>query len=1645
MAELSKAIARLMEERERAQPQAAVTDPPKLRDVLEAARSKLVPGERPLVESFIRQLFDKAGSDVLDTGAVPELAALAVTGCRFLAERTLQEPRVRVFDPDLTTHGWEASCTVVESAMRDRPFIIDTLRDCLRESGCGIRRLLHPVLSVERDPRGTVLAIHAPRTLGRRESFVHIEIDRVPDPEALTQLLTERLGDVVLATDDYAAMRARGEALADDLRGRTLAPPWNADIDEIAAFLDWLGQKNFVFVGYREYQFGGHGTERTGVLRRRSGLGILRKEERSSLATPQLLPEALRRRLSEPPLLIVSKTNALSTIHRRAPMDYIGIKEIDAAGIVVGERRFLGLFTSKAYAEEPTAVPLLRRKLAAIVEEEGAIEGAHDYKAIVTLFNSMPKVELLGTAVSDLRAAIKTIRAAEGTPGSSPNAVKVLHRSDALGRGVFALVILPRERFSQELFRRVESRLAQVLAATGLLEERLALDESDQVRMHFYFAAPADRARAVPAEELCAEVSSLLRTWDDRLRDALRERFPREHARLLGDRYTAAFSDEYKAAADVVPALRDIGCLEAVLETRSPQVDLTNAVAADLGEGEARYSAVKLYLPGERLVLSDFLPVLENLGLKVLAQDPRDVILPQLGRVHMHTFVVQDAAGVPLDVEALAPLLQPALLALHAERVESDRLNALIISAGLTWQQVDALRTYVNHGVQVGAAPSRAALVNALVSHPHSARLLWDYFEAKFDPLRPAAPRDRLSDTLPAIEQRFLTSLDDVQGAVDDRILRALFSAVAATLRTNFFRKPQQPEDSTTTRRALAIKLECARVPHLPRPHPLYEVYVHAPQVEGIHLRGATVARGGIRLSDRPDDFRTEILDLMATQMVKNAVIVPAGAKGGFVPKRPPGGPPTAGQVVSAYRTFISTLLELTDNIIDGRLVPPTEVLAYDAPDPYLVVAADKGTATFSDVANEVAAQHRFWLGDAFASGGTHGYDHKKEGITARGAWECVRRHFRELGRDADRDPLTVIGIGDMSGDVFGNGLLLSRRMCLRAAFNHQHIFLDPNPDAARSFAERERLFRHPRSTWLDYNPSIVSAGGGVFPRQAKKIALSEPVRRMLGLDVDSASGDEVVRAILRMDADLLWNGGIGTYVKAGDETHAEVADSSNDAVRVNGAELRVQVAAEGGNLGFTQRGRVEYALHGGRINTDAIDNSGGVDMSDHEVNLKITLAPLVSSGDLSFEARNQVLTDLTAEVTRRVLAHNQRQARILSLDQQRSQAHLAEFRELMLQLEAEGYLDRRLEGLPDRDALRNRRASFLGLTRPELAVLLAHSKLALQRRLLASPLPDDPFFERHLRAYFPEAINVQFGGFVRSHRLRREIIAVETANELIDTMGAAFVNRVARDTGSDVAAVVRAWEVAMAVSDAAALWAELGDADPPLPLAGEARCWFALQAAIERAAKWIIETPPADVPAGDLIAMLKDPTREVLELLPQALPPAAQRSLSAAIEAVSADGTPHTLAQRIAPLDRLAELFEIVHLAADVDVSRASAAEVYYRVGEVVDLDWVRQNLGALSAEGRWERRAVEGLHEGLRYARRQIAHDVLLCHQGAGEVGLVGQVDACLREYVDSHQEQLVKLRGLIDDIKSAPQATLAALLVVVRELGRLVGRPA
>jgi len=1632
VAELSKAIARLMQERER-DPYAPEIGDPKTRALIDLVRGNVAPGERSFADVFARHWCDRCGEAWLASGRPSDLAAAVVMAFRFLAERSQDEVRVSVVDPDLTPGGWEMGGTVVHTLTQDRPFIVDTVRETLRAAGCTVLRLYHPIFSVERDARGGITGLAPGGHVGRQESLIHAEIERVAQPDLVAERLRENLTDLHHATEDYQAMRARAAELAELLRVRTLPTPWNEDAEEVAALLDWLRGKSFVFLGYREYQFSGQGLERAAVVRPGRGLGLLRNEGRSSYAQPRVLSNDLRRRLNEPPLLIVSKTNATSTVHRRAHMDYIGVKEVDSVGVVVGERRFIGLFTAKAYQEEPTDVPLLRGKLAQIVAAEGAIEESHDHKAIVTTFNTIPKVELLATPVPDLHTEIRTILSAEDISGREGSEVVVVQRPDTIGRGVFVVVIVPRERFSEELYRLTEARLALMLSATAVLEQRLVRHEaSSQVRMHFYFAAPVDSVGTVPTSELRARIAGLLRTWDDRLRDELLSHFPRQRARELADRYGEALSGAYKSSTDVAIAARDIGALEALAATRLPQVEILN------DEADRRFSTIRFYLLDEDLVLSDFLPVLENLGLRVFAQDAMTVPLAGIGTARVHAFQVQDALGLRLDVDATAPLLVPALVNLHAGRADNDPLNALILRAGIDWRAVDLLRTYGHYAVQIGVAASRTALFEVLTQYSEPARLLWSYFEHKFDPLKPTAPADRLQRGLPEIERQFVASLENVESVAADRILRAVFAVVAATVRTTFFiarssavRGEPNETGVTSERPTIAIKLDCEQIPSLPKPHPRFEIFVHAAHVEGVHLRSARVARGGIRLSDRPDDFRTEVLGLMQTQTIKNAVIVPAGAKGGFVIKRKPGAALLPAQIVAGYRTFISALLDLTDNIAQGRLSPPPGLLTYDESDPYLVVAADKGTASFSDTANEIAKQRQFWLGDAFASGGTQGYDHKKEGITARGAWECVKEHFRALGRDAEREPITVIGIGDMSGDVFGNGMLLSRRLLLRAAFNHAHVFVDPNPDAARSYTERERLFYLPRSAWTDYAPAALGPGGGIYPRNAKRVPLSPDARAMLGFEGPDPSGEEVVRAILRLDADLLWNGGIGTYVKASEEKHPEAGDPANDAVRIDASELRVKVVGEGGNLGFTQRARVEFAMRGGRINTDAIDNSAGVDMSDHEVNLKIALAGAVEGGQIRPVERDQVLRDLTGEVAQRVLDHNLRQARVLGFDQRRSQTQVAEYRELIAQLEHDGGLDRMLQRLPDRQALRERRGLMLGLTRPELAVLLAHVKLYLQRQLLQSALPDDPHFESGLRAYFPDSFNLRFGQGVRSHRLRREIIAVELSNRLVDTAGMTFAARIARDSGADVVGIARMWTVATNVGGWLDVHQDLVGADPLLPATAVAQGWEILVTALERAVKWFLETQPIDTDCADLIATFASPVMEVLELLPEVMAPAMLDVRQTALDELGRHGTPRVLAERLLAQERLADALEISNLAAEVGLTRRLTAEVYYRVAELVDLEWIRTALESVTAEDRWEQRAVESLHAGLNGARRELTREVLACGT---------TVEQCLAEYAAINDGGIKRLAGLVDDVKSARTPSLAAFLVVIGELNRL-----
>ena len=1109
---------------------------------------------------------------------------------------------------------------------------------------------------------------------------------------------------------------------------------------------------------------------------------------------------------------------------------------------MIGEHRFIGLFTSAAYAEDSGSIPLLRVKLAEILEASGVRQGSHDYKETITIFNSLPKEQLFLESAEEVGRDIRAILDSYGR-----GQVRVAVREDPLRRGVSVLVIIARDRFSGAVRKQIEAGL--VAAYRGeVLNYHLAMGEGDQARLHFYIGADAASVSAVSESELEVLVAGIIRTWADRVREGLERTSTPEEAARLAEYYGEALSREYQAAAEPDIAVDDVLELERLLEDEeSISIRLTNHPASEAVAGVQGATELKVFLRSSRLILSDFMPILENAGLRVLAMKPYEVGRDGEPEALIYVFAVQDSAAERLDVGETSARLSATLLAARAGDAISDPLNALVVTAGLTWRQVDVLRGFAGYAFQRGSVPSRAALRTALVQYPGIARELFELFEVKFDPSTDRSREERL-DAAEDIRRAFHASLRGVALLADDRALRGLEEVISSAVRTNFYRRGgSEPTHRSGGVPYISYKFLVGQLENSPPTELLFEVWVHSSRMEGIHLRGATVARGGIRWSDRPDDFRTEILGLVNTQMVKNAVIVPGGSKGGFVTRVTPADREESyAEGKAQYQTLIRGLLDITDNLVDGQVETADAVVSYDPPDPYLVVAADKGTATFSDVANGVSGDYGFWLDDAFASGGSNGYDHKAVGITARGGWECVRRHFREKGKDIQKEPFTVAGIGDMSGDVFGNGMLLSEQIRLIAAFDHRHVFIDPDPDPAPTYEERKRIFELGRSSWEDYDTSLLSEGGMIIPRGAKEVELSPQARKALGIkddEVAPSDGEALIRAVLRAPVELLWNGGIGTYVKSSSESHADAGDPANDAVRLDVEELRCDVIGEGGNLGLTQRARVEYALSGGRINTDALDNSGGVDMSDHEVNLKILLAPAVQSGTLTEDERNELLEELTEGVAELVLENNRSQSLAISLDERRSKESLDDFRDLMYALEKAGELDRTAEQLPSADVLAERRGRGLAMARPELCVLLAYAKLRLKSQLLAGRLPDDPATYSYLLGYFPaKAIRAAGEGSLDGHRLRREIITAEVTNDLVDLMGSGFVTRVMRDTGAEAEEVVRAWLVASRLADHRALLGQMATQSTSLAARVSYRWLLALSRVLERTTRWVLQ-----------------------------------------------------------------------------------------------------------------------------------------------------------------------------------------------------------
>jgi len=1556
-------------------------------------------------EAFVRFLYaDVAPGDLV--GDTPEnLRGAAIGLWRFLAERQAGETLVRVFTPNAKKDGWTSPHSVVEVVTDDMPFLVDSVTGYLNSVGAEVHLAIHPIVRVERDARGRLERVLDRREAdGSRESCMHMRIGAQPQEKhaALRDGVLAVLADVRAAVEDWGRMREQCAAIAARLEAEPMARSAE-DVKEVQAFLRWLEGNHFTFLGFREYRVE---ADRAHVAAR-SGLGLLR-DEKTTVFDGLITGEAPPADVFEPGLLRVTKANRLSTVHRMTHLDAIGIKSLDAKGRVVGESLFVGLFTSVSYARSAREIPLLRRKVDYVLAKSGYSPRSHNYKTLYHLLETYPRDELFQISTEELfPIALGILRLQQR------RRIALFVRVDPFERFVSCLVYVPRDVYETGLRVRFQEILAESFGGsisafyTHLGDEPLA-------RLHFIVKTTPGALKPFDAVEIERHLAEAGRSWGERLRQALIAARGEERGLLAYQRFAAAFPASYRDTIDPVEAATDVTNVETALREG---VAVSLERPTDGGPGDLRLTLVAA---GPARPLSELVPLLEKMGLTVLREQPFRVrpsgITEQVWIRDLEMFS-RDA----IDLERVREPFHEAFSLVWKGEKESDGFNALVLCAGLTAREVTVLRAYAKFLRQTRVTFSQEYMEQTFARYPQLAVLLVRMFLARFDPQEPGREEEAV-----VLAGDFVAGLDAVTSLDDDRILRAFFACIEATQRTNFF----QRDARGAPKPYLSLKLDSGRLELLPQPRPFREIFVYSPRVEAVHLRGGAVARGGIRWSDRREDFRTEVLGLMKAQMVKNAVIVPVGSKGGFVVKRPPseGGAALKQEVVECYRTMMRGLLDLTDNRDGDRIVPPDLVVRRDGDDPYLVVAADKGTATFSDIANGISQEYGFWLDDAFASGGSAGYDHKKIAITARGTWEAVKRHFREMGKDIQKEDFTVVGVGDMAGDVFGNGMLLSPHIRLVAAFNHLHIFLDPDPDPERSFAERKRLFDLPVSTWADYDKAALSEGGGVWSRTAKSIPLTQPVRKLLGINTAAAAPAEVIQAILRTPVELLWLGGIGTFVRASGETDAQVGDRANDALRVTARELRAKVVGEGANLGLTQRARIEFALRGGRINTDAVDNSAGVDCSDHEVNIKILLRDVA---DLTREDRDRLLADMTDEVADLVLRDNYLQTQTISVTHQLGAHVVDRVGRFLRTLEKSGRVNRALEFLPDEDVLAERLRDKIGLTRPEISVLLAYAKIDLYDQLLSSTLPDDPGLASEVVHYFPKALQERYPDAIARHRLRREITATSVTNNLVNRVGIMFIHEVREKTGMPADEIARAFLAARDILRMRDLWHEIEALDNRVLAATQAAMLAECGRLLERTTVWLLRYGAHPLDIARLRAEYTEGMAEFATALDNTLGDDLERILQSRLTGFEEQGVPRATAARVARLPFMAAGCDVVRLAASISRPIEDVARVYFAAGARFGFLWLHRAAGRLAADTAWDKLAVSALVDDLFVQQAELVARVFhLARENEAP-------DQAIERFAESRRPLVARTEQLLAELQAVSNLDFVMLAVAARQL--------
>ncbi|MBP9727094.1 MAG: NAD-glutamate dehydrogenase [Gammaproteobacteria bacterium] len=1574
--------------------------------------------------AFAKIFYDTLSLEDLSSRSVADLSGSIISLWECISQKKVKGPDINIYNPTYQQHGWSSKYTVIAVCQEDMPFLVDSITMEVNRLGVSANFIINTgCLYFERNTQGMVtklLSAHEGMLQGKRaEAVVYLEIDYQEGEDALKHLSTniaKALHDVTLAVSGWSDMLKQVEVSITDLQN--VAKTLDAEeLNESLDFLHWLLNDNFTFLGCRDYRFSKTKQIEGIDIVPGSGLGVL-SEKSSSGFTKKLadLPPRVQEIMLSRQILLIAKTNTISTVHRPVYTDYIGIKQFDEKGDVVGFRLIIGLYTSAAYNSNPQQIPFLRKKIANILALSKLPRVGHSGKALINILETLPRDDLFQASekeLFDLSFSILHLKERQRT--------RLFMRKDAYNRYFSCLIYVPRERYDTTLRIKMQGILLNELHGTETSFSTL-FTESVLARIHFVIRVDSTDANEYDYENIEQKIIAAAYSWQDALKENLESAYGEAKGIGYYNKYKHAFMSGYREEYEARSAIVDIEHVEKLSDEHQLEMSFYKFPGDAAGKIQ-----LKLYRADTPSPLSDVLPILENMGLRIIGEAPHSLHFEDGKTVWVNDFEMELVEGGKVDVEEIRDVFQEAFPRIWFGEAENDKFNRLILTAQLSWKETAMLRAYARYLKQVGFTFSQDYIADTLYHNPTLTKTLVKLFQVRFDPAQAEHGEKILEELL----SRMNVDLDAVASLDEDRILRRYLALGAATLRTNYFQTTADGKDLPY----ISIKLDPSKIPEMPLPRPMFEIFVYSPRVEGVHLRGAKVARGGIRWSDRREDFRTEILSLMKAQQVKNAVIVPLGAKGGFVPKMLPidgNREEILGEAIACYQIFMKGLLDITDNIIEGNIVHPKNVVRYDEDDPYLVVAADKGTATFSDIANALSESYGFWLGDAFASGGSAGYDHKKMGITARGAWVSAQRHFRELSNtDIQTTDFTVVGVGDMSGDVFGNGMLMSRHICLVAAFNHMHIFLDPTPDAEKSYIERERLFKLPRSSWEDYDKKVLSPGAAIFRRNEKSLKLTPQIQQLLALEQSEITPNELIKAIFRAKVDMFWNGGIGTFVKAEVESDAAAGDRASDAIRVNANELGCKVVVEGGNLGFTQKARVEFSRKGGFINTDFIDNSAGVDCSDHEVNIKILLNQVMANGDLTLKQRNKLLAEMTDEVAELVLNNNYLQTETLSLEEHSSVQTVDLLHRYLTNLEKKGRINRKIEGLPSDEEILERKAAGYGFSRPEIAVLIAYDKILLKEEILSSDLPEDPYFFDMLASAFPKKISKKYEKELMQHSLRRELIATQLSSCITNAMGINFVHRLQVETGAATSFIIRAYVASEALFDLEKYWERIRALDCKVNPKVQFSMMLQLYFLARRSTRWFLRNCTEDFNVSRVVENFLPSLKELKNSIPSLLTEDQEILLNHKIEEYCAQNVPRDLAYEVLRSDFLFNALDIVQASKESAINVLEVSQVYFMLGKKLELNLLREKMMLHKFETQWDELARASLLDDIDYYQRVLALNILECHERGVDLALI------FDQWQQRHSMINARWSNLIVDVLANANAGFIMYAVIVREL--------